>query len=181
MLLNRHMRLLLSARAGRVPPRPNRPVIFCQPLFPPARSMTGSRSSAPPARARPTRRRDSSSGCSKKARVSRSSIRSGCVGLRARADGSAPGYPVVVFGGRQADAPITAEMGAALGRMIACEVLVCVVDLSELGSNAARRRFMAAFSETLYEANEEPLHSGARRRGSVGAAAAVARSDRPPG
>jgi hypothetical protein len=68
-------------------------------------------------------------------------------GLRARADDSAPGYPVVVFGGRHADVPITAEMGAALGRMIACEVLVCVVDLSELGSKAARRRFMAEFSE----------------------------------
>jgi hypothetical protein len=79
-------------------------------------------------------------------------------GLRASADGSAAGYPVVVFGGRHADVPITAEMGAALGRMIATEALVCVVDLSELGSNAARRRFMAAFSEALYEANEEPLH-----------------------
>jgi hypothetical protein len=33
-----------------------------------------------------------------------------------------------------------------------------VIDLSELGSSAARRRFMAAFSEALYEANEEPLH-----------------------
>jgi hypothetical protein len=54
--------------------------------------------------------------------------------------------------------PITAEMGAALGRLIASETLACVVDLSELGSSAARRRFMAAFSETLYEANEEPLH-----------------------
>src|SRR5438034_5251553 len=42
--------------------------------------------------------------------------------------------------------------------MIAREALVCVVDLSELGSNAARRRFMAAFSEALYETNEEPLH-----------------------
>jgi hypothetical protein len=42
--------------------------------------------------------------------------------------------------------------------MIAREALACVVDLSELGSNAARRRFMAAFSEALYEANEEPLH-----------------------
>ena len=42
--------------------------------------------------------------------------------------------------------------------MIAREALVCVVDLSELGSNAARRHFMAAFSEALYEANEEPLH-----------------------
>ena len=79
-------------------------------------------------------------------------------GLRASADGSAPGYPVVVFGGRHADVPITSDMGAALGRMIAGEALVCVVDLSDLGSIAARRRFMAAFAEALHEANEEPLH-----------------------
>jgi DNA helicase HerA-like ATPase len=79
-------------------------------------------------------------------------------GLRASADGSAPGYPVVVFGGRHSDVPITSDMGAALGRVIAREALVCVVDLSELGSSAARRRFMAAFAEALYEANEEPLH-----------------------
>jgi hypothetical protein len=37
-------------------------------------------------------------------------------------------------------------MGAALGRLIANEALACVIDLSDLGSNAARRRFMAAFS-----------------------------------
>jgi hypothetical protein len=79
-------------------------------------------------------------------------------GLRASADGSAPGYPVAVFGGRHADVPITAEMGAALARIIATQALVSVVDLSELGSNAARRRFMASFSEALYEANEGPLH-----------------------
>src|SRR5271167_3038716 len=42
-------------------------------------------------------------------------------GLRASANGSAAGYPVVVFGGRHADVPITAEMGSALGRMIARE------------------------------------------------------------
>jgi hypothetical protein len=79
-------------------------------------------------------------------------------GLRAGADGGAPGYSVVVFGGKHADVPITAEMGAALGRLIAGQALACVVDLSDLGSSAARRRFMAAFAEALYEANEEPLH-----------------------
>ena len=79
-------------------------------------------------------------------------------GLRAIADGGAPGYPVVVFGGRHADVAITAEMGGALGRLIAGQALACVVDLSELGSSAARRRFMAAFADALYEANEEPLH-----------------------
>lgn len=78
--------------------------------------------------------------------------------LRASADGSAPGYPVVVFGGRHADVPITAETGAALGRLIATEALACVVDLSELGNSTARRRFMATFSEAVYEANAESLH-----------------------
>src|SRR6516162_8204768 len=79
-------------------------------------------------------------------------------GLRASADGITPGYPVVVFGGRHADVLITSDMGAAVGRMIAREALVCVVDLSDLGSSAARRRFMATFAEALYETNEEPLH-----------------------
>jgi len=79
-------------------------------------------------------------------------------GLRASANGGEAGYPVVVFGGRRADVPITSDMGAALGRMIAREALVCVVDLSDLGSSAARRRFMATFAEALYETNEEPLH-----------------------
>src|SRR5215831_1637302 len=61
-------------------------------------------------------------------------------GLRASGDGSAAGYPVVVFGGRHSDVPITAEMGTALDQLIAREALVCVIDLPELGSNAARRR-----------------------------------------
>jgi Cdc6-like AAA superfamily ATPase len=34
-------------------------------------------------------------------------------GLRASADGTVAGYPVVVFGGKHADVPITAEMGGA--------------------------------------------------------------------
>jgi DNA helicase HerA-like ATPase len=79
-------------------------------------------------------------------------------GLRASADGSAPGYPVVVFGGRHADVPITGDTAAALGKIIAREALACVVDLSDLGSSSARRRFMGAFAEALYEANGEPLH-----------------------
>ena len=36
-------------------------------------------------------------------------------GLRASADGSAPGYPVIVFGGKHADVPITSDMGVPLG------------------------------------------------------------------
>ena len=40
------------------------------------------------------------------------------MGLRASADGSAPGFPVIVFGGRHADVPIATETGVALGRLI---------------------------------------------------------------
>jgi len=71
---------------------------------------------------------------------------------------AAAGYPAVVFGGRQADVPIDEGMGAALGRLIAREPLACVVDVSELGSAAALRRFMTAFAEAVYEGNREPLH-----------------------
>ena len=78
-------------------------------------------------------------------------------GLRASADGTAPGYPVIVFGGKHADVPITAEMGAALGHLVAAQPLVSSVDLSTLRGSTARRRFMAAFCQTLYETNEE-LH-----------------------
>src|SRR3954451_14945545 len=78
-------------------------------------------------------------------------------GLRAGAEGEG-GYPVVVFGGHDADVPITASMGAQLGQLIARQALASIVDLSELGSNAARRQFMVAFAEAIYEANEELLH-----------------------
>jgi len=80
-------------------------------------------------------------------------------GLRAGADGSAAsGYPVVVFGGRHADMALDEGMGAALGHLVGTHPLACVVDVSELGSSAARRAFMTAFAEALYEANTEPLH-----------------------
>ena len=79
-------------------------------------------------------------------------------GLRAAADGATPGYAVVVFGGRHADVPLSETMGAALGRLIGTHQIASVVDLSALGSSAARRRFMAAFAEAVFEANTEPLH-----------------------
>jgi uncharacterized protein len=80
-------------------------------------------------------------------------------GLRSSADGITPGFPVIVFGGRHADVPLDEGMGAALGRVVGThESLACVVDVSELGSSAARRRFMSGFAESLYESNTEPLH-----------------------
>lgn len=85
-------------------------------------------------------------------------------GIRSSADGSGSGFPVVIFGGRHADVPITEHMGEAVGRIIADASYSTIVDLDGLGSGAARRRFMLAFLESLYEgkrrqgAATEPLH-----------------------
>ncbi len=80
-------------------------------------------------------------------------------GLRMAADGRAPSpYPVVVFGGRHADVALDPGMGSALGTLVGTRALACVVDVSDLGSAAARRSFMTAFTAALYEANTEPLH-----------------------
>ncbi len=80
-------------------------------------------------------------------------------GLRLGADGLAPAPdPVVVFGGRHADIALAPGMGAALGHLVATRTLACVVDVSDLGSAAARRGFVTAFTEALHESNTEPLH-----------------------
>ena len=81
-------------------------------------------------------------------------------GLRAGADGGGTvgPYPVVVFGDRHADVALDEGMGAALGQLIGTQRMACVVDVSDLGSAAAQRGFMTAFTEALYAANREPLH-----------------------
>ncbi len=80
-------------------------------------------------------------------------------GLRVAAESGAPAlYPVVVFGGAHADVPLDPGMGAALGHLVGTRPLACVVDVFDLGSAAARRAFMTAFTEALYGANTEPLH-----------------------
>lgn len=79
-------------------------------------------------------------------------------GLRSNAAGDGPGYPVVVFGGRHADVPMTEHYGAALSEFIAGSDISSIIDLSELPSQGARRRFMRDFAESLYAKNRQPLH-----------------------
>ena len=82
-------------------------------------------------RAKPTPQRNSSSDCSTAAPACRSSIRSASGGACAPAPTAPhPAYPVIVFGGQHADVPITAEMGAALGHIVAVKPLVSIIDLS---------------------------------------------------
>jgi len=79
-------------------------------------------------------------------------------GLGQGADGAAPPFPVLVFGGLHADVPLDPGMAVALGRLIGTQPIACVVDVSDLGSASVRRFFMTAFTEALYASNTQPLH-----------------------
>jgi hypothetical protein len=81
-------------------------------------------------------------------------------GLRLAADGKAPsGYDVVIFGGPHGDLPLTEHVGALIGETVAGMKESCILDLSQLGTKAAERRFMLAFLTALYRNTPgEPLH-----------------------
>lgn len=81
-------------------------------------------------------------------------------GLRLMADGkTASPYDVVIFGGPHGDLPLTEHAGALIGEAVAGMKESCILDLSELGTKAAERRFMNAFLAAFYKhANGEPVH-----------------------
>jgi uncharacterized protein len=87
-------------------------------------------------------------------------------GLKAPADGGDPkaGFPLAIFGGRHADVEINEHAGAVVGQTIARFDHSSIIDLDGLGSGAARRRFMLAFLDEVYEEKRrqgqqtEPLH-----------------------
>ena len=79
-------------------------------------------------------------------------------GLRSSADGTGPGLPIVVFGGRHGDVPLEPTAGALLADLVLAERLTCVLDVSEF-SKADVRRFLLAFADRLYrQATDDPLH-----------------------
>jgi hypothetical protein len=81
-------------------------------------------------------------------------------GLRLDAEGKRPSpFNVAIFGGMRGDLPLTEHAGALIGETAATMVESCIVDLRELGSKSAERRFMTAFLDTIYrKAGGEPFH-----------------------
>lgn len=80
-------------------------------------------------------------------------------GLRLLEDGTRSPYNVVIFGGQHGDLPLTEHAGALIGETVAGMAESCILDLSELGTKAAERRFMLAFLTALYKhASGEPVH-----------------------
>lgn len=77
-------------------------------------------------------------------------------GLRSSADGTKPGFPVLVFGGDHADVKLTDGMGSALAEQLGSQNMPAIVDVSEF-TMAGRVRFVTAFLEALYRVNRLPL------------------------
>jgi hypothetical protein len=77
-------------------------------------------------------------------------------GLKSTADGRDAGIPVVIFGGDHADLPLEEGAGAFVGETIAALEQPSIVDLEHF-SKGKQVRFLAAFFESLYDRNREPL------------------------
>lgn len=81
-------------------------------------------------------------------------------GLRLSADGKVQsGFDVIIFGGQHGDLPLNENLGTLIGETVAGIKESCILDLSDLGTKAAERRFMLAFLSALYKhATGEPMH-----------------------
>ncbi|MEO8679231.1 MAG: DUF87 domain-containing protein [Vicinamibacterales bacterium] len=79
-------------------------------------------------------------------------------GLRSSADGTAPGLPIPIFGGKHGDVPLERGAGELIADLIVEKRLTCVLDLSRADSETAKKQFLLAFATRLYQKNENPLH-----------------------
>lgn len=80
-------------------------------------------------------------------------------GLRVKANGKDPAFPIAIFGGSHADLPITEGAGALLGETVATAEQSCIISLGGMATKSAERRFMLAFLDRLYrKATGEPFH-----------------------
>lgn len=79
-------------------------------------------------------------------------------GLRSSADGTSPGLPIPIFGGKHGDVPLERGAGELIADLIVEKRLTCVLDLSRFDSEADKKAFLLAFARRLYLKNENPLH-----------------------
>jgi hypothetical protein len=77
-------------------------------------------------------------------------------GLKASADGKAPGYAIPVFGGPHGDIEITGESGHAIGQLLAVTPISAVLDLGHM-RKAEQARIVADLLDHLFTVNREPL------------------------
>lgn len=72
-------------------------------------------------------------------------------GLRLAKDGKAPGLQVPIFGGLHGDVPLEPTGGALVADVVVDRGVSAVLDVSQFESDADKARFVAAFSDRLYQ------------------------------
>ncbi len=78
-------------------------------------------------------------------------------GLRSSVSGKEKGFPILVLGGDHGDVPLEEKAGSVIAEAIVKDRFSAVLDLSLFGKGAMNR-FLAAFLETLYQKNRQPVH-----------------------
>lgn len=78
-------------------------------------------------------------------------------GLTLSADGTGPGLEFVIFGGKRAQAPMTPDQGALIGRLFVERNLPAIFDLSQWKATD-QERWVADFCNAVFAANETALH-----------------------
>lgn len=76
-------------------------------------------------------------------------------GLKSSKNGKEAGYPVIVFGGRHGDVPLTAADGATVADFIVEERLPAILSLRHFESQGDMRRFVTDFARRLYHRKGE--------------------------
>ena len=76
-------------------------------------------------------------------------------GLKSSKNGKEAGYPVVVFGGRHGDVPLTAADGATVADFIVEERLPAILSLRHFESQNDMRRFVTEFARRIYHRKGE--------------------------
>jgi hypothetical protein len=82
-------------------------------------------------------------------------------GLRSSADGTRPGYPVIIIGGDHGDLPLEPGAGKVLADLVVDHPGYYVIDMSATASNAEQDRIAMEFAERLYRRKAKdpfPLH-----------------------
>lgn len=77
-------------------------------------------------------------------------------GLRAGADGSSDGLPIVILGGKHGDLPLEEGAGKFIAELVVDYPGHYVLDLSLLDTRAAERRFATDFGEALLRRKRQP-------------------------
>lgn len=98
------------------------------------------------------------------ARLMKQGLRCGAIdptaawwGMRLKADGETPAFPMVIFGGDHADIPITAHMGEKIGQLVGAADYSWVIDTSLMGKNA-RTEFFTGWAEAIFATNRRRLN-----------------------